>query len=94
MRKSDDIIVNTINSKIPTDSFHPDASQACKSIYEQIQQGHDKRENFIKNCISFTSGNIKRLKNEREVKADDHQISKSLRAEQTKVCLYNHVEQG
>lgn len=87
MRRSDDIIVNTINSTIPTDSFHADANQACKSIYEQIQQGHDKRESFIKNCISFTSGNIKRLKNEREVKADDHQVSKNLRAEQTKVCF-------
>ncbi|XP_066252145.1 protein MIX23 [Euwallacea similis] len=86
MRKADDIIVNTINSVIPTDSFHADQTTACKSIYQQIQQGHDKREGFIRNCISFTLGNIKRLKSERDNKADNDD-SKSLRSEQTKLRM-------
>lgn len=85
MRKTDDIIVNTINSSVPTHSFHADESKACKSIYEQIQQGHEKRDNFIKNCISYTTNNVMRLKNDRETKADDLQLSKMLRSEQTKV---------
>ncbi|KAF7271530.1 coiled-coil domain-containing 58 [Rhynchophorus ferrugineus] len=87
MRKSDDIIVNTINSVVPTGSFRADESAACKAIYEQIQDGHLKRENLIKNCITFTTNNVKRLKNEREAKADDIQLSKILRAEQTKLRM-------
>lgn len=85
MRKTDDIIVSTINSVIPTNSFHADETAACKSVYEQIQQGHEKRDNYIKNCISVTSGNLQRLKNERESKSELHPMSKLLRAEQTKV---------
>ncbi|XP_050294161.1 protein MIX23 [Anthonomus grandis grandis] len=87
MRKADDIIVNTINSTVPTTSFHADESTACKSIYEQIQEGHIKRENYIKNCISYTSSNVQRLKNEREKKSDDIQLSKLLRGEQTKLRM-------
>ncbi|CAG9772978.1 unnamed protein product [Ceutorhynchus assimilis] len=87
MRKTDDIIVNTINSAIPTDSFHANENAACHSIYEQIHQGHQKREHLIKNCISLTSTNVMRLKNEREIKADDLQLSKSLRTEQTKLRM-------
>lgn len=87
MRKADDIIVNTINSLVPTGSFHADESAACKTIYEQIQDSHLKREKFIKNCISYTTNNVKKLKNERDTKAEDIQFSKILRAEQTKVSL-------
>ncbi|ENN75320.1 protein MIX23 [Dendroctonus ponderosae] len=87
MRKTDDIIVNTINSAIPTNSFHADETNACKSVYEQIQQGHERRENYIKNCISVTSGNVQRLKNERETKSDIQPLSKQLRAEQTKLRM-------
>ncbi|KAL1506130.1 hypothetical protein ABEB36_005552 [Hypothenemus hampei] len=87
MRKADDIIVNTINSVIPTDSFHTDHSESCKSIFQQIKQGHDNRENYIKNCITYTTSNIKKLKNERESKADDFNITKSLKSEQTKLRM-------
>lgn len=87
MRRSDDIIINTINSVVPTGSFHADEAAACKDIFNQINQGHEKRENLIRNCISYTTNNVKRLKVERENKTDDIQLNKSLRAEQTKLRM-------
>lgn len=85
MRKTDDLIVNTINSVVPTDSFHPDAFTACKNLHETLGEGNLKRQKLIKNCISITTDHVKRLKEQREANLDDIKISKNLRAEQTKV---------
>lgn len=85
MRKTDDIIVSTINTAVPTDSFHPDAVAACKNLYENLEDGNIKRRNLIRNCISITTDHVKRLKEQRETNLDDIKISKNLRAEQTKV---------
>lgn len=85
MRKNDDIIVSTINTAVPTDSFHPDAVAACKNLHETLENGNIKRQNFIRNCISVTTDHVKRLKEQREANLDDIKISKDLRAEQTKV---------
>ncbi|KAJ8917124.1 hypothetical protein NQ315_012614 [Exocentrus adspersus] len=87
MRKTDDIIVNTINSVIPTDSFHPDSLAACKNLHEQLDEGNIKREKHIKNCISFTADKVKRLREQREANADDFLLKKELRAEQTKLRM-------
>lgn len=88
MRKPHDLIVNTLNTVVPTDSFHTDEVAACKGVYENIENGNVKRENFIKNCITVTADRVKKLKEERASKSDDIQLSKQLRAEQTKVS--NH----
>lgn len=86
MRKLDDLIVSTINTVIPTDSFHPDGKQACQDLYSQLQDGNQKREKTIKDCISATANKVKKLKEDRESDTDNYKISKSLRFEQTKVC--------
>lgn len=86
MRKVDDIIVNTINTVIPTDSFHPNGEAACKELHEQLQDGNRKRENTIRDCIAVTSIKVKTLKEQRDHDTDPH-ISKILRSEQTKVCV-------
>lgn len=85
MRKTDDLIVNTINTVVLTDSFHPDAVAACKNLHENLEDGNLKRQKLIKNCITITTDNVKKLKEQREVNMDNIKISKNLRAEQTKV---------
>lgn len=85
MRKTDDLIVNTINTVVLTDSFHPDAAAACKNLHENLEDGNFKRQKLIKNCITITTDNVKKLKEQREVSMDNIKISKNLRAEQTKV---------
>lgn len=85
MRKTDDLIVNTINTVVPTDSFHPDAVAACKNLHENLEDGNLKRQRLIKNCITITTDKVKQLKEEREANMDDYKVSKNLRAEQTKV---------
>lgn len=85
LRKTDDIIINTINTVVPTDSFHADAVSACKNLHESLEDGNIKREKYIKNCITVTADRVKRLKEEREVNTEDIQLKKELRAEQTKV---------
>ncbi|XP_045461441.1 protein MIX23 [Harmonia axyridis] len=86
MRKFDDIIVNTLNSVIPTDSFHPNGEKSCKELYAQLQEGSIKRESTIKNCITITADKVRKLKNQRE-HSDDISLSKTLRAEQTKLRM-------
>ncbi|XP_023017423.1 coiled-coil domain-containing 58 [Leptinotarsa decemlineata] len=87
MRKPHDVIVSTINTVVPTDSFHADEVAACKSLYENLEEGNIKREKFIKNCISLTTTKVKNLKDQREGNSDDIQLSKVLRAEQTKLRM-------
>ena len=85
MRKVDDLIINTLNTVIPTDSFHPDGESACKDLHKKIDEGNEKRSKVIKNCITVTADRVKNLKEQRETNADDISLSKALRSEQTKV---------
>ncbi|XP_022909527.1 protein MIX23 [Onthophagus taurus] len=87
MRRTDDLIINTLNAVIPTDSFHPDAKHACTELKGKIQEGNIKRESAIKNCINIAADRVKRLKEEREKNLGDIQLSKELRAEQTKLRM-------
>lgn len=89
MRKVEDIIINTINTVIPTDSFHADAVKGCKDLYKQLEDGNVKRENFIKKCINVSAERVKKLKEQRDADISNILVSKNLRAEQTKVRLYN-----
>lgn len=89
MRKVDDLIINTLNTVIPTDSFHPDGTAACKDLHKQIQEVNKKREGIIKKCINVTADKVKKLREDREANADNIQVSKNLRAEQTKVGFLN-----
>lgn len=93
MRKLDDIIVSTINTVLPTDSFHPNGEAACKDLYQQLNDGNKKREKSIKDCISVATERVKNLKEEREKNSNiynnnnNKEISKTLRSEQTKVSI-------
>lgn len=85
MRKLDDLIVSTLNTVLPTDSFHPNGEAACKDLHDQLQQGNTNREKTIKDCIHVTTERVKKLKEERESDSENKQVSKLLRSEQTKV---------
>ncbi|XP_019874035.2 protein MIX23 [Aethina tumida] len=87
LRKPEDIIVSTINDVIPTNSFHKDEENACKDLHAQLKEGHEKRDNLIKNCILVTTDRVKKLKEERELKTDDIQVNKLLKQEQTKLRM-------
>ncbi|KAL3279185.1 hypothetical protein HHI36_016698 [Cryptolaemus montrouzieri] len=87
MRKADDIIVNTLNAVIPTDSFHPNATKSCSELYNKLQEGNTKRELLIKNCITVTADKVKKLKEHREEQSGDIKFSKALRSEQTKLRM-------
>lgn len=87
MRKLDDLIVSTINTVLPTDSFHPNGEAACKDLYEQLNDGNKKREKTIKDCISVATERVKTLKEERGKNSENREVSKALRAEQTKVLV-------
>lgn len=91
MRRVDDLIINTLNSAIPTDSFHPDAKKACTDLYDQIETGNKKRETAIKSCINISADKVKKLKEQRETNLSDIQLSKELRAEQTKVISNSYL---
>lgn len=88
MRKTDDLIISTINTVVPTDSFHPDAVAACKNLHENLGEGNLKRQKLIQNCLSITTDQVKKLKEERQMNLNDVKVSKNLRAEQTKVCMF------
>lgn len=83
MRKPNDLIINTINSTVPTDSSHTDPVEACKNLHESLEKGNTQRENYIKKCIAITTERVKRLREQRDQNSDDIQISKQLRADQT-----------
>ncbi|CAH1154893.1 unnamed protein product [Phaedon cochleariae] len=87
MRKPHDIIVNTINAVVSTHSLPTDDTVACKNLHEKLGAGNSQREKFIRNCITITTDRVKQLKEHREAHLDDLQISKQLRAEQTKLRM-------
>lgn len=87
MRKLDDLIVSTINTVLPTDSFHPNGEAACKDLYQQLDDGNKKREKTIRDCILVATERVKKLKEEREKNSDNVGLSKALRSEQTKVRM-------
>lgn len=94
MRKIDDIIINTLNTVIPTDSFHANAVQGCKELHQQLEDGNVKRENFIRNCINISAKKVKHLKEQRDADGSNIEVSKNLRAEQTNVCILINVIQN
>lgn len=96
MRRVDDLIVNTLNTTIPTDSFHADSTKACKELQNQIQEGNASREKAIKNCITLSAERVKKYREQKETDSNDIQLSKNLRAEQTKVSdfrLFYNIKQ-
>lgn len=86
MRRIDDIIINTLNSVIPTDSFNPDAAKACKDLHNQLVEGNRHRKSAITKCINLSA---ERLKNFREQRDTDQSLKSRnlLRAEQTKLRM-------
>lgn len=92
MRRLDDIIVNTLNAVVPTDSLKADPTVACKDLYQQLQDGNGKRKNSIKHCISLTANRLKQLKEQREEDNSNAQAKKALRTEQTKVRKMGEIK--
>ncbi|EEZ98190.1 protein MIX23 [Tribolium castaneum] len=87
MRKIDDLIISTLNTAIPTDSFHPDGESACKDLHKKLEEGNSQRTNVIKNCITVTANRVKELREKRDTNAEDISLSKALRSEQTKLRM-------
>jgi hypothetical protein len=87
MRKVDDFIINTLNTTIPTDSFHPNGESACKDLHMKLGEGNTKRSEAIKKCITVSASRVKQLKEQREANLEDISLSKALRSEQTKVRM-------
>ncbi|KAK5649829.1 hypothetical protein RI129_000858 [Pyrocoelia pectoralis] len=86
MRRVDDIIINTLNSVIPTDSFNPDAAKACKDLHNQLVEGNRNRKNAITKCINVSAERLKQLREQRDT--DQSLKPKNLlRAEQTKLRM-------
>lgn len=90
MRKIDDIIINTLNTAIPTDSFHPDGDSACRELYNKLGKGNVERSKAIKSCITVAADRVKNLKEQRKSNSDDITLSKALRSEQTTVINYTN----
>lgn len=90
MRRLDDIIINTLNTIIPTDSFNADAASSCKKLHSTLTDGNTKRKDAIRQCINISAERVKLLKMQRESESDNFKVSKTLRAEQTKVCNVMH----
>ncbi|KAF5285404.1 hypothetical protein FQA39_LY16658 [Lamprigera yunnana] len=86
MRRVDDIIINTLNSVIPTDSFNPDAAKSCKGLHNQLVEGNNKRKEAIKKCINISAENLKLLREQRE-SDNSLKTNNTLRAEQTKLRM-------
>ncbi|CAH1374331.1 protein MIX23 [Tenebrio molitor] len=87
MRKVDDFIINTLNTTIPTDSFHPNGESACKDLHMKLGEGNTKRSEAIKKCITVSASRVKQLKEQREANLEDISLSKALRSEQTKLRM-------
>lgn len=86
MRRVDDIIINTLNSVIPTDSFNPDAAKACQDLHNQLVEGNRNRKTAITRCINVSAERLKQL---REQRGTDESLKPKnlLRAEQTKLRM-------
>ncbi|KAB0790814.1 hypothetical protein PPYR_15182, partial [Photinus pyralis] len=90
MRRVDDIIINTLNSVIPTDSFNPDAAKACKDLHNQLVEGNQHRKSAITKCINLSAEKLKHFREQRDTDPSTDQSLKSrnlLRAEQTKLRM-------
>ncbi|KAF6020647.1 hypothetical protein EB796_021045 [Bugula neritina] len=69
-RKNDDIIINLINSTIPSiESFRKETNiqEKCKEIKENLDKSHKAREEAIKKCISYHAENTERLRKAKDV---------------------------
>ncbi|KAI8502684.1 protein MIX23-like [Branchiostoma floridae x Branchiostoma belcheri] len=88
-RTIDDKIVYQLNTAIPTSSFADkvNAGTQCKSLYEELSQGHVQRENAIRKCIQQVSQQVAKLRQARETDHDNINLLKQLRKEQTKLRL-------
>ncbi|XP_018327881.1 coiled-coil domain-containing protein 58 [Agrilus planipennis] len=93
MRRMDDLIINTLNTVIPTDSFHPDGKAACLDLKKQLDDSYTKREDALKHCITVTTNDVRKLKASRENDSNNLQLLKQLKAEQTKLKMLR-VELG
>ncbi|XP_071819774.1 protein MIX23-like isoform X1 [Apostichopus japonicus] len=89
MRSIDDKIIYALNTSVPTKSFKGqiNATDTCKSLYEDMSKSYSERDNAIRKCISEVSGHVRTCKAARDKDPDDLQAIKNLRNTQAKLRL-------
>ncbi|XP_034243761.1 coiled-coil domain-containing protein 58 [Thrips palmi] len=89
MRDIDDKIINTLNSKLPTNFSRNDVnpSTTCKELFTELSSTYAHREKVIKGCITLSANRIKLLAGEKDADPDNASILKDLRKEQTKLRM-------
>lgn len=89
MRTIDDGIVHALNTSIPTTSFakQVDATNQCKSLYEQLLKARADRNDAIKKCVEEASAVVKQYKAQKDAEPDRVDLLIQLRKEQTRLRL-------
>lgn len=89
MRDIDDKIINTLNTKLPTNFSRNDVNptSTCKELFSELSSTYVHRENVIKGCITYSANRIKLLAGEKDKDPDNTAILKDLRREQTKLRM-------
>ena len=84
LRLMDDKIIYELNKSVPTQSFKGeiDAEARCGSLYKDLLQIYNVREESIKGCISSRSATIEDIRSKLSTDADNQELQKMLRSEQ------------
>ncbi|KAK2169324.1 hypothetical protein LSH36_11g10083 [Paralvinella palmiformis] len=87
MRMKDDRITHSLNTTIPTQSFAGEinASEKCKSLYEELLQSNGRRVSMIKKCIREVASKVEEHRKLRQADMDDVDTLKALKKEQTRL---------
>ncbi|KAK3911298.1 Coiled-coil domain-containing protein 58 [Frankliniella fusca] len=89
MREIDDKIINTMNSKLPTNFSRAevDPTATCKELFAELTSTYSQRERVIKGCISVSADRIKHLSGAKDKDPNNITVMKDLRREQTKLRM-------
>merc|ERR1719427_172038 len=81
----DDKIIYELNKSVPTQSFKQeiDAEARCGSLYKDLLNIYDVRDESIKGCIAARTENIENIKGKLLEDADNQELRKTLRSEQS-----------
>ena len=86
LRLMDDKIIYELNKSVPTQSFahEVDAEARCGSLYKDLLQIYNLREQSIKGCIASRTENIENIRAKLVAgDADSTLLQKTLRSEQS-----------
>lgn len=87
MRVKDDRITHALNTAIPTQSFAGEinATEKCKSLYQELVASNGRRVSMIKKCINEVSEKVEAHRKLRQADMDDVDTLKALRKQQTRL---------